>query len=1081
MTQQLLVKSPEKTRQHVAHRKTSPASAQSYQGGLHPILQLQRMLGNRRVAQLIQAKQLTLKGKILSRRRKPSVGAAGDHCEQEADRVPRNVVEIGNRGVTLVIQRDKGKGDGKSDSLGIPLDKLGIPTRGPEVRAELATRLPGLLGALTDDQLEQWQRVVDYYYIEPKVGRALGNLRAEYEGRHGGFWHEQPGYRRTAERLRAALPKYTKADEKLEVDVRLLLSDDVSESPEWDVEAELAFRQWAVGQLTKAPIELRVRPTASWYEALGQWPMPVKNTKGFITADDLRREYSKEYEQQVSHRPLIAKLQQALDETQQVFNEVVPEHLWRSEKNKYSGTNIGPFWARHFSELLGKGSAPYPTIDIWQRPKALLAQARPLLEARQIEVAAPMIAMAEQATAECAQRFLAYEERVMTGAATAVKWLNRLKTAGSVAAGIASGGLGLTGSALVAGGYTLVQEGAGRLSEMAHGQRKHFGVASLIEEAGVSAVMSMMGGALQARFQTALKARLDKVVPGLAGKSVVDASISAAAAGTSSVYLTATELALRNIVQGKALPKSAAEFADLVVDNALQNVVMDVGLRKINSRVATEYEAWKSGKAKPAVAVSGTATPIPGKAADPATTAKMVEDAPRRLPEDAVRALLKEGGGWERLRAELEAGTGLGANLVPAERRALIDRFEAHREVLARNVGSVFGGDVVIADSPAGRQIEVQFTGADGAKHVTQAQDYLDAKSPGWAEHTAVKLTAPTAPESSRAVRVAEALGNRLTPSVRHLAEQFVPIYEQWSSLRTPEARFEALLEIVNKPLVAAGAPPLLPNFLHKPRPEQYGKLTFEVWELHINRDLVSARNPTPEQFAEAIDTMAHEARHALQWFRMARLNPDAVRGSIDPQAIKAAREANQGLRRAERFDPGQLKYQEAQAFYESVYGAGRARREQIYEDKKNRLVERDVAYDELQRLRNLPLNDPARRAAEEQYRQALEKSEQAHEEYEYLVEEIDARRHGQAVATVVRERLADLRALEQAKARHRDAYAELSAAEKKALLPGRPANVEKRKQDREEAFRRYEATAAIVKRLQDKLAAAAGKKAGKP
>src|SRR5262245_16582537 len=60
MSQQIEIASPEKTKQrHGDRRESRPDSTQSLQGGLHPILQLQRMIGNRRVAQLMQAKRLT--------------------------------------------------------------------------------------------------------------------------------------------------------------------------------------------------------------------------------------------------------------------------------------------------------------------------------------------------------------------------------------------------------------------------------------------------------------------------------------------------------------------------------------------------------------------------------------------------------------------------------------------------------------------------------------------------------------------------------------------------------------------------------------------------------------------------------------------------------------------------------------------------------------------------------------------------------------------------------------------------------------------------------------------------------------
>src|SRR5262245_59043416 len=60
MSQQIEIASPEKTKQrHGDRRESRPDSTQSLQPGLHPILQLQQMIGNRRVAQLMQAKRLT--------------------------------------------------------------------------------------------------------------------------------------------------------------------------------------------------------------------------------------------------------------------------------------------------------------------------------------------------------------------------------------------------------------------------------------------------------------------------------------------------------------------------------------------------------------------------------------------------------------------------------------------------------------------------------------------------------------------------------------------------------------------------------------------------------------------------------------------------------------------------------------------------------------------------------------------------------------------------------------------------------------------------------------------------------------
>ena len=105
----------------------------------------------------------------------------------------------------------------------------------------------------------------------------------------------------------------------------------------------------------------------------------------------------------------------------------------------------------------------------------------------------------------------------------------------------------------------------------------------------------------------------------------------------------------------------------------------------------------------------------------------------------------------------------------------------------------------------------------------------------------------------------------------------------------------------------------------------------------------------------------------------------------------------------------------------QSVYGAGSADRARIYAEKKVRVAERDAAYDALQQAMNLPINDPTRRAAEQRYKEALAQADRVHEQYEYLPEEIDARRHGQTVAVAVQQLI---RTLQTARTGARDAYA---------------------------------------------------------
>jgi len=94
-----------KARRRSTHRETGSAPVQSIPGGSHPVSQLQRALGNRQVAQLIQAARLTGDGKIIGLQRTLSVGAAGDHFEREADRVARQVTSMTDAAAANAMHR----------------------------------------------------------------------------------------------------------------------------------------------------------------------------------------------------------------------------------------------------------------------------------------------------------------------------------------------------------------------------------------------------------------------------------------------------------------------------------------------------------------------------------------------------------------------------------------------------------------------------------------------------------------------------------------------------------------------------------------------------------------------------------------------------------------------------------------------------------------------------------------------------------------------------------------------------------------------------------------------------------------
>lgn len=113
MSQRFSTKSLEKTKQRVVGNvsrsvQRTPSS---------PILQLQRTLGNQRVAQLIQAKRLTRQGKIIGVQRKLTVGAADDQYEQEADHVARQIMSMPETGSSSAMQPEISPEEEKGEAL----------------------------------------------------------------------------------------------------------------------------------------------------------------------------------------------------------------------------------------------------------------------------------------------------------------------------------------------------------------------------------------------------------------------------------------------------------------------------------------------------------------------------------------------------------------------------------------------------------------------------------------------------------------------------------------------------------------------------------------------------------------------------------------------------------------------------------------------------------------------------------------------------------------------------------------------------------------------------------------------------
>jgi len=92
-------------------------SPESRQGADGRILQLQRVMGNRRVAQLINSGQITRDGRLLPIQKELRVGASDDQYEPEAKQVAKQVVDAPNAEISLApSERKNGSGSSANPS-----------------------------------------------------------------------------------------------------------------------------------------------------------------------------------------------------------------------------------------------------------------------------------------------------------------------------------------------------------------------------------------------------------------------------------------------------------------------------------------------------------------------------------------------------------------------------------------------------------------------------------------------------------------------------------------------------------------------------------------------------------------------------------------------------------------------------------------------------------------------------------------------------------------------------------------------------------------------------------------------------
>ncbi len=155
-------------------------------------------------------------------------------------------------------------------------------------------------------------------------------------------------------------------------------------------------------------------------------------------------------------------------------------------------------------------------------------------------------------------------------------------------------------------------------------------------------------------------------------------------------------------------------------------------------------------------------------------------------------------------------------------------------------------------------------------------------------------------------------------------------VFDDWTQLKDAKGRALALVKKVNHELVGAGVP-AVNEFVTKLSGGADGEFDPEHWIMLIDKDNFSQPTIDDKRAAEMADTVYHEARHAEQFFQMARL--EAARGksakdiademSIPDRIAQAAK--NKPLRL------GTPEAVEASGWFDEAYGSGAPKTAQVY------------------------------------------------------------------------------------------------------------------------------------------------------
>jgi hypothetical protein len=209
----------------------------------------------------------------------------------------------------------------------------------------------------------------------------------------------------------------------------------------------------------------------------------------------------------------------------------------------------------------------------------------------------------------------------------------------------------------------------------------------------------------------------------------------------------------------------------------------------------------------------------------------------------------------------------------------------------------------------------------------TADEDTVQAVAVFQGKHPPLKVDGKAGP---RTLPTAFQFGLRSSKSTAAYIAKAKTVAADWVKLGSAEARAKALLAAVNEQLAAAKVPPVKPEL--KDVVGELAHFHFETWTMVLGEKAFANNTITDDEAREAEATVYHEARHAEQWFMMARLlagqglKQKAISKRLNTIPEDEVAKPAKDLPLAK----GSMEALIAQGWFDSVYGASSGHREEV-------------------------------------------------------------------------------------------------------------------------------------------------------